>query len=187
MYKVLALLKKKSKVCLTLATECSTIDDKLHALCDISRHTASSENYFIDTYCKITSSQLLVMNVKGQAMNMLSLMEVAQTKKFWSCDNLCEIDPFLIDRYEKFLQAISTCILKNIPKLLQKIHECTVKNSNKKGHPHSCYIDVTFCQAMFISVQLLSPHFPKVRNIKRSIYDKFLSEDVKSGEGFNFC
>lgn len=57
MYKILALLKKKSEICLTLATECSTIDDKLHALCGISRHTASSENYFIDTYHNITSSQ----------------------------------------------------------------------------------------------------------------------------------
>jgi len=60
MYNILALLKKKSEVCLSLATndKCKTIDDKLGAFCGKSRHTASSENYFIDsTYCNITLSR----------------------------------------------------------------------------------------------------------------------------------
>jgi len=49
-YKILTLLKKKSEVCLSLANDdkCKTIEDKLSAFCDKSRHTASSENYFID-------------------------------------------------------------------------------------------------------------------------------------------
>jgi len=38
--------------------ECSIFDDKLRALCGVSRHTASSENYFIDsTYHNIISSK----------------------------------------------------------------------------------------------------------------------------------
>ncbi|KYN06294.1 hypothetical protein ALC62_02786 [Cyphomyrmex costatus] len=48
MYKTLALLKKKSEVCLSLATKCITIDEKLGALCGKSKHTASFKNYFID-------------------------------------------------------------------------------------------------------------------------------------------
>ncbi|XP_077272806.1 uncharacterized protein LOC143903224 [Temnothorax americanus] len=169
-YKILASLKNKSEACLTLAEECSTIDDKIRALCGISRHTASSENYFIDTYRNITSSQPLVMNVKGQTMNVLPLQQ-AQAKKSWECNTLCTIDdPFLIDRYEKFLQTISTCTLNKIPQLLEKIHTCTIKNLNKKGHAHACYIDTKLCKAMFLCVQILSPHFPKVRHIKRLIY-----------------
>ena len=42
-YKILALLKKKSEVCLTLATKCKTIDEKLVALCGKLKHTALSE------------------------------------------------------------------------------------------------------------------------------------------------
>jgi len=100
MYKILAVLKKKSEVHLTLVTDCLTIDDKLHALCGISRHTASSENYFIDsTYNELTSSQPLVTNVKGQVINVLPLIE-AQAKKAWSCSTSCKIDPFFfIDFY----------------------------------------------------------------------------------------
>jgi len=82
-YKILTLLKKKSKVCLSLANDdkCKTIDDKLRAFCGKSRHTASSENYFIDvTYCNITESQSLEMNIKGQITNVLPLVK-AQAKK----------------------------------------------------------------------------------------------------------
>jgi len=90
-------------VCLSLATKCSTIDEKLHAFCGQSKHTASSENYFIDsTYRNIISSQSLIMNVKGQITNVLPLME-ARAKKSWVCNTLCKIDdPILIDRYKEF-------------------------------------------------------------------------------------
>ncbi|KYN07689.1 hypothetical protein ALC62_01337 [Cyphomyrmex costatus] len=182
MYKILALLKKKSEVCLSLATKCKTIDEKLCALCGKSKHTASSENYFIDsTYRNISSSQILVMNMEGQIKNILPLIE-AQAKNSWLYNNsLCKIhDQFLIDCYEKVLQSISICTFKKIPQLLQKIHECTIKtnyeciiktNSNTKlGHTHCCYIDITLCKAMSLPINLLSPHFPKVKYVKRLIY-----------------
>jgi len=112
--------KNKSETCLIVAAECSTIDDKLRALCGISRHTASSENYFIDsTYHDITSSEVnitesLIMNAKGQTENILPLIE-ARGKKSWLCSSLCKInDPLLIDRYQKLLEAINTCTLKNV-------------------------------------------------------------------------
>ena len=80
MYKILALLKKKSEVCLSLTTKCKTIDEKLHALCDKSRHTATFENYFNNSiYRNISSLQHLVMNVDSQITNVLFLIE-AQTK-----------------------------------------------------------------------------------------------------------
>jgi len=53
---------------LSLANDnkCKTIDDKLRAFCGKSRHTTSSENYFIDaTYRNITESQSLEINIKG--------------------------------------------------------------------------------------------------------------------------
>jgi len=43
-------------------------------------------------------------------------------------------------------------------------------SSEKLGHTHSCYIDLTLCKGIFLPVQLLSPHFPKVRYIRRLIY-----------------
>lgn len=165
-------------MCLSLANDdkCKTINDKLSAFCGKSKHTASSENYFIDsTYRKIAEiaeSQSLEMNTKGQITNVLPLVK-ARAKKSWLCDTLCKIDdPLLIDRYEKFLQEINACTFKKIPQLLQKIHICTRKqNSNTKlGHTHACYIDTTLCKAMSLSIQLLYPHFPKVRYIKRLIY-----------------
>ncbi|KYN19387.1 hypothetical protein ALC57_08282 [Trachymyrmex cornetzi] len=169
MYKILALVKKKSEVCLILTTKCKTIDEKLIAFCGKSKHTASSENYFIDrTYRNISSSQVLAMNMKGQVTNVLPLIE-AQAKKSWLCDNhLCKTDAFLIDCYEKILQAISICIFKKIPELLQKIHKCTIKSNlnTKLSHTHICYIDTTLCKAMSLPIYLLSPHFPKVRYIK---------------------
>ncbi|KYN14475.1 hypothetical protein ALC57_13321 [Trachymyrmex cornetzi] len=165
--------RKKSEVCLSLDTKCETIDEKLCALCGKSRHTASSENYFIDsTYHNISLPQHLITNVEGQITNVLPVIE-AKAKKAWlRDDNLCKIDPFLINCYEKVLQTISICTFKKIPELLQKIHKCTIKtNSNTKlGHTHSCYIDTTLCKAMFLPIYLLSPHFPKVRNINRLIY-----------------
>jgi len=115
MYKILALLKKKSEVCLSLANDekCETIDDKLCAFCDKSRHTASSENCFIDaTYRNITESQFLEINIKDQITNVLPLVKT-RAKESWLCDTLCKIDdPFLIDRYEKFLHAMNTYTFK---------------------------------------------------------------------------
>ena len=70
-----------------------------------------------------------------------------------------------------FLERINTCTLKNVPKLIQDIHECTMKISIEKlGHTRSCYIDLRLCKGIFLPVKLLSPHFPKVRNIMRFIY-----------------
>jgi len=109
------------------------------------------------------------MNEKGQVINILPLIE--PTKKTWICSVSCKIDPFIIDRYQKFLKAISTCTLKKIPQLLPKIYKCTVKNTNYKlDHTHACYVDTNICKVMSFSIQLLSPHFPRVRNIKRLIY-----------------
>ena len=201
-YKTLSLLKNKSETCLTVAAEYSTVDDKLSALCGISRHTASSENYFTDSmYHNITSSEVnisepLILNTRGQIVNALPLIE-ARAKKSWSCSILCKVkNPFLIDRYQKFLQAINKCTLKNVPELMQKIYECTVTifdkklGNAKKGHAHSCYIDLNLCKAMSIPMQLLSPHFPKVRNIRRLLYQLYsfykkmleLDEALTSGE-----
>ncbi|KYM98806.1 hypothetical protein ALC62_10474 [Cyphomyrmex costatus] len=66
MYKILAVLKKRSEIHLTIVTDCLTNDDRLHALCGVSRHTASSENYFFgSTYHTLTSSESLVTNMAG--------------------------------------------------------------------------------------------------------------------------
>lgn len=88
------------------------------------------------------------------------------------CSSLCKVnDRLLIDRYQQFLEAVNTCTLKNVPKFIQNFCECTVKSSNDKlGHAHSCYIDLNLCKAMSVPMQLLSPHFPKVKNIRRFIY-----------------
>jgi len=50
---------------------------------------------------------------------------------------------------------------------IQKIYTCTIKEiSNiKLSHTHGCYINTTLCKATFLVIQLLSPHFPKVRYI----------------------
>ena len=86
MYKILVLLKKKLEVCLTLATKCKTSNEKLVTLCGNSKHTTSSENYFIDGTYNISSSQILAINMEGQITNILSLIE-AQAKKSWLCDD----------------------------------------------------------------------------------------------------
>jgi len=58
-------------------------------------------------------------------------------------------------------KVINTSIVKNVPKLIQKVFEYSVKILNEKlGHPNSCYIDLSLCEAMSLSVQLLAPHFP---------------------------
>jgi len=187
MYKILAKLKNRSETCLSVAAECITVDDKISAFCGISRHTASSENYFVDsTYCDINSSKVnvtepLMLNTRGQIVNMLTLVE-ARAKKSWLCGTLCKVnDPLLIERYQKLLEAINECTLRKIPELMSRIHDCTVtildknKEKAKKGHAHSCYINLNLCKAMFIPVQLLSPHFPKVRYIRRLLYQLYSS------------
>jgi len=140
---------------LSLANKCSTIDEKLRAFCGKSRYTASSENYFVDSmYHNITSSQLqsFAMNEKGQITNILPLVE-GRAKKAWVCNTLCKVnDPVLIDRLEKFHQAISTCTLKKIPNLLQKIHTCTIKENMKLGHTHGCYVNTTLCKTTFLVI-----------------------------------
>jgi len=64
---------------LTLVSKCCGIE-KLDALCGISRHTASSENYFVDTYRNIILKESLVINMEEQVVNVLPLI-TAQAKK----------------------------------------------------------------------------------------------------------
>jgi len=158
---MLALIRQKAEVSLNLVVE-STSDEKLQALCGKSRHIASSKNYFIDsTYYHVTpleplnteekivklpliktSSKPLVINAEGKVINVLPLEHKMGGKKSWSCNISCKIDdPLLINRYQKFLEIVNTCTLKNVPKLIQNIHECTMKISNKKlGHIHVAVI-----------------------------------------------
>jgi len=149
---------------LTQAVKCSTVEEKLDVLCGESSHAASSENYFIDSTYHVTpketlvintekkvanlpliktASEPLVMNAEGKVVNILPLIE--KEKKSWSCNISCKTnDLFLICRYQKFLETINTCTLKNVPKLIQSIHKCTIKTSNEKsGHTRSCHIDLT--------------------------------------------
>jgi len=46
MYKILAILKKRSEIHLTLVTECLTIDNKLHYVVYRDIQLQLSENYF---------------------------------------------------------------------------------------------------------------------------------------------
>lgn len=92
-------------------------------------------------------------------------------KKLWSCSTSCKIDFLLIERYQKFLNIIYACTFRKISQLMQTIYKCTVNISSvKQGHTQSCYTDPNICKATFLPVQLLLPHFPKVRNIKRLVY-----------------
>jgi len=118
------------------------------------------------------------MNEEGKVVNILPLIEI-ETKKSWSCNFSCKTDdPILISRYQKFLETLNFCTLKNVPKLIQDIHKCTIKTSNEKlSHTRSCHIDLTLCEGLFLPVQLLSPHFPRVRYIKRLSTYRFLSKD----------
>ncbi|KAK0157034.1 hypothetical protein PV328_011985 [Microctonus aethiopoides] len=100
------------------------------------------------TYNKATLLEPLMMNMKGQVVNVLPLTE-AQAKKSWSCDTSCKTknDSVLIERYQKFLEFMSNCSLKYLPKI-RKNHECSHKTSHMKmGHTLSCYIDHTLCKA----------------------------------------
>lgn len=111
------------------------------------------------------------MNAQGQVVNVLSLIP-GRAKKSWLCDKFCKIyDPCLIKRYQTFLEVVNICILKKVPKWVERLKECTLNISDiKLGHTHSCYINPTLCNGMLFPIQILSPHFPKVRNIKRLIY-----------------
>jgi|GEM_PF-3635344 len=44
-------------------------------------------------------------------------------------------------------------------------------NVDKLGHAHSCYINPRSCASKFLSIEILSPHFPKIRLIKRQFYN----------------
>jgi len=116
-----------------------------------------------------SSLKPLVMNAEGKVVSVLPLEQKMRGKISWSCNISCKIDdPLLINRYQKFLEIVNTCTLKNVPKLIQSIHECTMKISNEKlGHTRSCHINLTLCKGIFLPVLLLSPHFPTVRYIKR--------------------
>lgn len=113
-YKMLTLIKKKSEVNLTLVAECSTIDEKLRALCGISKHSLMRKLFYwfyISRYNFIGTFN----NTKGKVVNILPLIE-GQIKKSWSCNTLCKIDKPLINRYQEFLKTINICTLKNVPK-----------------------------------------------------------------------
>jgi len=130
-YKMLALIKKKTeereRASLTQIEKCSTVEEKLDALCGESSHTASSENYFIDsTYQHVipkeslvinkdekirnlplikSACEPLVMNEEGKVVNIFPLIEI-ETKKSWSCNFSCKTDdPILISHYQKFLET----------------------------------------------------------------------------------
>lgn len=124
-----------------------------------------------DLYHKKNLPESVIMNVKGQVMNVLPLIP-GRAKKSWLCDEVCKIyDSYLIKRYQKFLEVVNTYTLRNVSRFLKRLKKFTLNISNiKLGHTHSCYTDPTLCNGMFLPVQLLSSHFPKIRNIRRLIY-----------------
>ncbi|XP_066600006.1 putative autophagy-related protein 11 [Prorops nasuta] len=203
MKKNLKEIKRKAEVSVTRSKQCTSIDimNKVNSLCGLSKHIASSEQYFYETSYYAMSEILeanldfsvgtgedfpttrrdlkrnitkIVMNSEGKCINIMPILESKnKTKKIWHCNFLCKIkDANLINDLKEFYENLLQCTLRKLHKFITDINRCSNKvNYNKFGHSHGCYINYKLCRSKFLATQILSSHFPEVRYIKRLLYD----------------
>lgn len=106
------------------------------------------------------------MNSKGQAMNILPLVKNRRNYQQWVCEEHCQVaqNQRLLEDYQKFLENLVMQKLRTFPEFLRR---CFLEHSvDKLGHAVHCYLEQNPCQSLFCTVEMLSSHFPNVRNIK---------------------
>ena len=149
---------------------------KFQALCGSSKHNSSTEAFFAETAYKHgeqLADEKLIIDRNGCITNILQVIEVTKKGKSWVCDELrCHIDTVVIEKYQDFLNSLSEWTMGNVHIRVEEAHKCGVQHSDisKLGHPRSCYVDCTSCKSTFLPTLILSPHFPKVRKIRRIVY-----------------
>ena len=173
MRKLLKDCKEKVEVSLTRAAECLEVDDRINALCGQSRHTSSSESYFAESsYHTFTGSESIILNSEGKAINVLPVLQSKKTTKAWHCSYLCKTKNVeILNNLQDFFKRLLECSLKKVHKLNNHISSCSNKvHDEKVGHSHGCYINPKLCKSNFLAFEILAPHFPDLRNLKRMIY-----------------
>lgn len=167
----------------------ANITDTIAALCGESKHRSTTEAYFATTSYNFkrfsmqneqSKNKFLITNESGQISNILPV--TYETKKIskkksatWKCDeSVCKIykDVDLIKHFHEFLEHIMKISFKDVRLFSNDLKSCDLPHCQplKQGHPESCYHDFKSCPSKFISTLILSPHFPKVRNIKTKVY-----------------
>lgn len=165
-------IKSKAEFHLSKVTELEDSIDSYRSMCGTSLHTVSTETYFYNTAYSFQTlnNEIIVINSGGQAVNILPLLKNSHGKKQWVCSKYCRpnFDLSIYKSYMNFLQRLKDKKLKNFSFFLKLIF--LNHQSCKLGHYSNCYKSKSSCNIFFISIELLSPHFPSVRYIKRLVY-----------------
>ena len=154
--------------------ENNNFNEKVYILCGSTGHTSYSESYFSETAYNFKHVDQLVVNESGCVENIIQLINIEKCEiKTWECSNVC-IEPteYLLSKYVKLINLVEEINVQNSRNFINVVFHCSNKNNyNKLGHSQACYIDPESCKSIFIVFEILSPHFPLVRKIKKIIYE----------------
>lgn len=94
-------------------------DNELELLCGFSRHTFSSEPYFLEAaYKHANLCDDLVKNATEQAVDIFPSEMNSTRRKLWKCNEKCRVNDEDVPRkYKRFLEFFSACTLKKVPML----------------------------------------------------------------------
>lgn len=115
----------------------------------------------------------IILNEQGQTINILPTIESNTKSKIWQCNGFCKtIDPDILIELKNLFQDLIYFTYTDVYNFLKNIDFCSAQsdNSEKKGHPITCYNKPLLCTSRFLKVNVLTVHYPKHRTIKRLLY-----------------
>ena len=146
-------------------------DEKISILCGIAKHTSASEPYYTETAYNLIDT--VENNQYAPTNNLFLTNEKKLIVKTWDCSEAC-IKPseIILNNYLTCLNYICKLTVKESKNFFNNIFYCSNKNNfNKLGHSHVCHINPETFKSLFLPFEVLSCHYPLVRQIKRKIYE----------------
>ena len=117
--------------------------------------------------------QYQIIDIDKQMLSTNASLPKNPVKEDKSCTENCNLDDIdIFNELKLFFDEFDMCTLPYLDKFLNNFNVCSSKNRDQKllGHPVHCYEKPLLCSSKFLKLQIVVPHFPKMRTLEHNIY-----------------
>ncbi|KAJ8684987.1 hypothetical protein QAD02_020780 [Eretmocerus hayati] len=129
----------------------------------------------LDDVSREVRKKPLIMDEKGKVTNiLLCYVKAGKISSTWTCDDYCrKVDVDILREVKSLFEEIIGLGYPASENFCRNVDTCTseTRNSDKRGHPITCYVEPLTCASKLLKIDILSCHYPSLHTVKRMIYE----------------
>ncbi|KAJ8676918.1 hypothetical protein QAD02_012705 [Eretmocerus hayati] len=172
-------LSTKCELAVSKLVDVSILDNVEFAtstLCGKPNHHSTTAPYFLETAYDTRK----VTNI------LPSFVKAGKTSSTWTCHDYCrKVDVDILRGVKSSFEEIIGLGYPASENFFGNVDTCTSEthNTEKRGHPITCYVEPLTCASKLLKTDILSCHYASLRTVKRMIYEvKRLYDQIGSIE-----